>query len=386
MFDDPINHLFFWAFIVSIVFGIVARKTDFCPLGGVADVMHSGHTGRLNMYFFAIGVAILGVTTLEALGAMSLDATVPPYRTSFFRWPGYLIGGLLFGVGMTLCRGCGMKNLLNLGGGNLKAIAAIAGMGGAAVILLYVEGTLETLFFSWINPLTPQLATSGFDYQDLGTLLSGLIGLEVSTARMLVGGLLAAGVFIWVFRSADFRERRDNIMGGALIGSLIVGVFYLSASTLGVDAKEASDFLDQPQNGMSGSSIIQSYTFIRPMGDMLYVASNPEFYLLTFGLVAFMGVGIGSILISLITRRFQIQWFRSRIEFVRYVGGGALVGVGGILGMGCTLGQGLAGTSTLALGSFLDLTALLIGATIGIRLQPRFMDDHVVPVADSERQ
>lgn len=381
MLEDPIHNLFLAVFLASIVFGAVARKTQFCPLGGVADVMHSGHTGRLRMYLFAIAIAILGVTLLEGLQWLNLDTTRPPYRMSLFRWPGYLLGGMLFGIGMTLCRGCGMKNVLNLGGGDLKALAAIAGMGTAAVFLLYVEGSFETLFLSWITPLTPDLAVSGFDYQDLGTVVGGLLGVDVHSARMVIGSLLGAALLVFVFKSADFRERRDNLIGGLVIGGLIVGVFYLSAGALGESAQEASDFMDQPQNGMG----IQSYTFIRPMGDLFYVASNPLFYLVTFGLVAFLGVGAGSILVSLVTRSFRWQWFASWPEFLRFLGGGILVGVGGILGMGCTLGQGLAGTSTLAMGSFVDLAALLAGAWLGIRIQPRFMDDHVVPVADTLR-
>jgi len=144
-------------------------------------------------------------------------------------------------------------------------------------------------------------------------------------------------------------------------------------------AIEHSDFQDEPQNGMG----VQSYTFIRPMGDLLYVATNPISYLITFGLVAFLGVGAGALLYSIITRKFQLEWFSSFGEAIRYAIGGILVGIGGILGMGCTLGQGIAGTSTLALGSFFDLGALILGAWIGIKLQQNFMSDHMVPENDN---
>lgn len=143
-----IEALFFVIFCVSIVFGAVARKTDFCPLGGIADVIHHGNTGQLSMYFFAIAIAVFGVTILEALVIISADATWPPYRMSQFRWPAYLVGGAIFGIGMTLCRGCGMKSVLNLGGGNLKAMVAILGMGGAAVLMLYAEGVFNDYFLS----------------------------------------------------------------------------------------------------------------------------------------------------------------------------------------------------------------------------------------------
>lgn len=373
-----IETLFLTIFLVSIVFGAVARKTDFCPLGGIADVVHSGNTGRLSMYFFAISVAIVGVTTFEALEIFSADETRPPYRMSQFNWPAYLIGGLLFGVGMTLCRGCGMKNILNLGGGNLKTIVAIFGMGFAAVLMLYVEGFFNDYFLSWVMPISPNFEDFGLEHQDLGSILGSWTGIQVDTMRIVIGLLLSLFIMLLVFKSKDFRGRSDNWIGGFLIGALIAGAYFISGGPLGELANEASDFSEMPQNGMG----TQSYTFIRPMGDMLYIASNPEWYILTFGLVAFLGVGTGSVLISLLTRRFKIVWFDSIGEALRYAVGGVMVGIGGILGMGCTLGQGIAGTSTLALGSFMDLLALMIGAYIGIRLQKKFMHDHEVPRAD----
>lgn len=372
---DAISQLYLLAFILSVFFGAVARSSEFCPLGGVADFMQTGDNGRLRMYLFAIATAILGMTLLEAFSIISVDSTRPPYRMSQFRWAGYALGGFLFGIGMTLCRGCGMKNMINLGSGNLKAIVAILGMGSAAVLLLYVEGTFEALFLNWINPLTPDLAEHGINHQDLGTLAASATGGSIDTLRTIIGLLVAAVLIFYAFRSHHFRGRTGNIVGGLLIGLTIVGAFYLSGSALGAAAQEASDFMDQPQNGMG----IQSYTFIRPMGDLLYVIANPAGYLVTFGLVMFLGVGTGSVLLSLVTGGFRLQWFANPLEAVRYLAGGVLVGIGGILGMGCTLGQGLAGTSTLAAGSFINLASLLFGAWLGIRLQKHFMDDHAVP-------
>lgn len=375
---SEIETLFFVIFGVSIFFGAVARKTDFCPLGGIADYIHRGNTGRLSMYFFAIAVAILGVSVFEALEIFGVDNTRPPYRMPQFRWLAYLIGGGIFGVGMTLCRGCGMRSIVNLGSGNLKTIVAILGMGGAAVLMLYVEGFFSDYFLSWILPTSPNFDDYGLPHQDLGTIMSGFLGIETLSMRTMTGLLLSLLIMSLVFKSKDFIRRRDNWIGGFIIGALIVTAFYISAGPIGEAAKVASNFSDTPQNGMG----TQSYTFIRPIGDLLYVSVNPQWHLLTFGLVAFLGVGMGSVLISIITRRFKIVWFSSISEAFRYAIGGIMVGIGGILGMGCTLGQGIAGTSTLSLGSFVDLFSLILGAYVAIRLQSRFMIDHKVPKPD----
>ena len=146
------------------------------------------------MYFFAIGIAILGAALLEASGLLDFDNTRPPYRMSQFRWTGYMVGGMLFGVGMTLCRGCGMKNMINLGSGNLKAVIAILGMGLAAVLLLYVEGVYNDYFLSWMMPLTPDLAEWQIEHQDLGSIAAAITNGDVRTLRLVIGLVLAAAL------------------------------------------------------------------------------------------------------------------------------------------------------------------------------------------------
>jgi hypothetical protein len=45
------------------------------------------------------------------------------------------------------------------------------------------------------------------------------------------------------------------------------------------------------------------------------------------------------------------------------------MGVGGVTALGCTVGQGLSGVSTLALGSFIALAAIIAGAVLALRWQ-----------------
>jgi len=49
--------------------------------------------------------------------------------------------------------------------------------------------------------------------------------------------------------------------------------------------------------------------------------------------------------------------------------GAALMGVGGVTAVGCTVGQGLSGVSTLAIGSFVSLAAIVAGGWAALRYQ-----------------
>ena len=47
------------------------------------------------------------------------------------------------------------------------------------------------------------------------------------------------------------------------------------------------------------------------------------------------------------------------------------MGLGGVMALGCTIGQGITGVSTLALGSFLSLAAIIAGGFWGLRVLER---------------
>src|SRR6266566_478049 len=109
--------------VVSVALGAAMHKTRFCTMGAVSDWVNMGHTGRLASWFFAIAIATGGVLMLEALDVIAiqnkaLGASFPPYRTAKFAWLRYVLGGALFGVGMTLAGGCASRMLVRIGGGS----------------------------------------------------------------------------------------------------------------------------------------------------------------------------------------------------------------------------------------------------------------------------
>jgi len=78
---------------------------------------------------------------------------------------------------------------------------------------------------------------------------------------------------------------------------------------------------------------------------------------------------LGSLLWSLISRSFRIEWFASFRDFVNHAIGGILMGFGGVLGLGCTIGQGITGVSTLAVGSFMTLGSIILGSALTMKIQ-----------------
>lgn len=354
-------------FMVAVVLGAIVNKTNFCTMGAVSDWINIGDRGRMCAWLFSIAIAITGVLVLGSAGIIHLSGeTFPPYRTANFSWLRYLAGGAMFGIGMTLGSGCGNKTLVRAGAGNLKSWVVLAVAALMAYLMMWTP-VYEKLFHPWVSATAIDLAQHGADSQELGTVISGLFGLPFSrTLNAAVGGLLALGLFVHVFRSADFRGSFDNLLGGAAVGFAVLGGWYLTGGPLGQTWKEYAEFATQVPSRVQ----VQSYTFISPMGDTVRYLLNPDnTTLINFGVMALAGVILGSGLYALMTRSFRIEWFVSLKDFANHAAGGALMGVGGVLAMGCTVGQAITGMSTLALGSLLTFIAIVAGAVATMKYQ-----------------
>ena len=98
------NNIVVWGgFALAFVFGLIANKTNFCTMGALSDIVNMGHWGRMRMWLLAIAVAIVGANLLAYLGLVDLSKSI--YQRSTLNWLSLLVGGVLFGVGMSLAGG-----------------------------------------------------------------------------------------------------------------------------------------------------------------------------------------------------------------------------------------------------------------------------------------
>ncbi len=373
-----------WAiFAAAFVLGLVANKTNFCTMGAVSDWVNMGDKSRFRAWLLAMCVAIIGVVVLESSGISSVDSTLPPYRGSNFAWLEYLLGGIIFGVGMTYGSGCGNKTLVRIGGGNLKSVLVFAIIALIAYFMLNpFPGTDKTLyselFYGWSSKASISLSTP----QDLGSILAANIGGDVANLRMIIGLLIAAGLLMFILKSADFRSSFDNVFGGLTVGLVVLAAWYITGAMASISADgemlswteygsaESWDMLEDDPDARPKDVGVQSFTFINPIGQSLRLALNGfDNVYVTFGVMAVLGVILGSLVWSLVSRSFRIEWFVDFKDFLNHSVGAVLMGVGGVLGLGCTIGQGITGVSTLALGSFVTLVGIIFGSALTMKIQ-----------------
>jgi len=384
-FADAQWALLIIAFVLSAFMGAVVTKTNFCTMGAISDWINIGDMGRMRAWFLASTVAIIGVILFESIGSFELESTLPPYRGSEFQWGRYLLGGILFGIGMTIASGCGNKTLIRIGGGNIKSIFVFAVI--AVIAYFMVDPYKEILPANWyalyFQPWLGQASISLTTNQDLGSIVGNWFGVGAITMRLIIGLLIAAVMLFIIFRDADFRKSFDNILAGVVIGGVVTAAWWIT-SNIGVagddGAMSLTNFYSEwdmvmdsdvgkPKNG--GTNLqATSFTFISPIGQTFgYLQSGFKASFLTFGIMSVAGVIVGAFLWSIATKGFRIEWFASKKDFVMHTIGATLMGFGGVLGLGCTIGQAVSGVSTLALGSFLTFGGIILGSAMTMKIQ-----------------
>jgi len=350
-------------FVLGLAFGAVANRTNFCTMGAVSDVVNMGNWGRMRMWLLAIAVAILGTHALQLAGLIDLTKAI--YVRPNLTWLSYILGGFLFGVGMTLGSGCGSKTLVRLGGGSLKSVVVFVFFGIAAYM------TLKGLFGIWriafIDPVSIDLAARGAPRSDLPTLIASWGGLDLRTVEIVVALAVSLGLLAFVFKDRDFRGSFDHVLGGAVVGLTIVGGWYVTGH-LGFG--ENPQTLEDTFFG-TNSHTIESLSYTAPVGytlELLMLWSDKSLTV-TFGIAAVAGIVLGSFAYAVASKTFRWEGFAGPEDTANHVIGGVLMGFGGVTALGCTVGQGLSGFSTLALGSILAFFAIVAGAAATMKWQ-----------------
>lgn len=351
------------AFALAFVFGAVANRVNFCTMGAITDVAELGDWRRMRMWLLAIAVAIAGAAALEAAGAIDLSKTI--YATPRIAWLSYLVGGFLFGFGMTLASGCGSKTLIRLGAGNLKSLVVLI------VLAISAYMTLKGLFAVWrVNALDAvrwDVAPLGLPRADLGSVAARVAG-GGAALRLGLALTVAAAIAVFVFASRDFRGSRELTIGGIVVGAVIVGGWFVSGH-LGYVPEDPRTLEEAFVATNSGRP--ESYSFVAPTAYLLELLLlwSDQSKIVTFGIAGVLGMAAGSATMALATGAFRWEGFASTEDLVNHIAGAVLMGFGGVTALGCTIGQGLSGISTLALGSFLAFGAIVAGCVAALRYQ-----------------
>ncbi|MDP2731922.1 MAG: YeeE/YedE family protein [Hoeflea sp.] len=328
--------------LVGSIIGFAARKSHFCTMAALERHWYAGDDRPLRAWALAAFTALIVTQLLGAAGIASLDQSF--YLTEPLPLAGSIIGGLMFGLGMALVGTCGFGALVRLGGGNLRALVVLTGLGLAA--LAAQRGVTAHIRAALLDPLSIDLSSYGG--QSAGALLSRATGFELGLPLALAIG--APGLW-WVFRSASFRADRNRLIAGVVIGLSI-------AAGWAITSLFAARALYPVQ--------VEAGSFVMPVGETILQIITVTGELPDYGIGIVVGVLLGAAISAFRSDDMRWEACDDARELSRHLLGAFLMGTGGVFALGCTIGQGVSAFSVMAISAPIVMLSIAAGARMGL--------------------
>ncbi len=336
--------------MIGLGFGFLAQRSRFCLRAAVIEFWHQRFGEKLSVWLLAFASAVIGVQALVLVGALDTQGARQIATTGSVS--GAVLGGLLFGMGMVMTRGCASRLLVLSANGNLRAL--LSGLIFAVTAQSALSGALSPLR----TTLSSWWTVEGGSARDLLAIL----GLGHGAGLAMGGAWLAAALyFIWRSPQRSFWMWVGGIGTGLMV-----------AAAWGFSQWVARESFDPVQ--------IQGLTFSGPSAEWLMrVLQRPSPAIgFEFGLMP--GVFLGSFIGAWLGRDWKLEGFGDGYSMRRYIAGAVLMGFGSMLAGGCAVGAGVTGGAIFALTAWLSL----VGMWLGAGLTDRWLDP--APAAASPHQ
>ena len=320
------------------ILGLAARLGQFCTFGAIESAYMGHDQRRMRLWGIVLGVAIMVIFTLDAMGHMDVSRTL--YHSVQWNPLASIIGGLIFGYGMGLAGNCGFGSLARLGGGDLRAFVVVIVIAVSGYFML--SGPLAALRVS----IFPMLTADG--PQGFAQLAQSLIGIS----PLITAALTSIAMIIWALAYAPLRNEPIMMFWGVLAGLSVASAFW------GTSVLNEASF---------DEVAISGHTFTAPLGATLIYLMTASSGGLGFPIGSVAGVLIGAFIGSIIKGHFRWEPCDDPRELGRQIFGAVLMGFGGVIALGCSVGQGVSAFSTLAFSGPTTLIAIVIGCIIAIR-------------------
>ena len=318
--------------LVGAVFGLSAERSAFCLRTATVELARGQLGGRLAVWLLTFSTAVVWVQGAQMLGLFRAeDARIMAVPGS---WSGAILGGLMFGAGMVLARGCSGRLLVLAATGNLRSV--VAGLIFAVVAQMALGG--------WLAPMRQWLA--GLWTTPGGRNLDLLVALGLPPGAGLAAGLgLAAVALGLAVRNAI--GWRVLVFGSGVGFAVALG--WVLTWSLAQQAFEPVSVTSATFSGPSANTL------------MFFLSADP---VLDFDIGLVPGVALGALVSAGFGGRLRFQGFDGESQMRRSMTGAALMGFGAMLAGGCAIGAGVTGGSVFAATAWLALACMWIGAML----------------------
>lgn len=316
--------------LTGVAFGVAAQRSRFCLRAATVEFARGRMGGAVAVWLLTFSTALVWVQAAQLAGLMDTsDARMMAVPGS---WSGAIVGGLVFGAGMVLARGCSGRMLVLAATGNLRSI--VSGLIFAVVAQMSLFGLLAPLR----NGIAGLWVTSG------GRNLDLLAALGLPQWAGLATGAAFAAVAMGLARLNRIGPSRQVFASGVGFSVALGWVLTYSLAQVSFDPVT-----------------VKSVTFTGPSANMLMFVldRNP---VLSFDIGLIPGVFLGAFVAAFLARELRFQAFSGVTPMRRSMLGAAMMGFGGMLAGGCAIGAGVTGTSIFVGTAWLALFCMWVGA------------------------
>ncbi|MGA9394315.1 MAG: YeeE/YedE family protein [Azonexus sp.] len=314
---------------IGILFGVFAQRSQFCLRSAVVEFWNRHGTAKLATWLFAFSSAI--IATQLFIVQDWLDVGQARQLSATGSISGALVGGLLFGAGMILARGCSSRMLVLAANGNLRAL--LTGLIFAVTAQASLSGMLAPARL-WIH----NLWTIDGNARDL------LARFHMGHPGGLIFGLAWLSVAIY-FAKRSRHSRRQWLCSIGL--GVMVALAWLLTYRVGLQS-----FTIIP---------VQSLSFTGPSANALMLVLSPPGQPWNFDIGLVPGVVIGSFVSGLWSKELKLEGFKGGSSMRRYIAGALCMGFGGMLAGGCAVGAGVSGAAVFTVTAWLTLIGMWLG-------------------------
>jgi uncharacterized membrane protein YedE/YeeE len=318
---------------VGALFGFAAQRSRFCLRSAVIEFASGSLGSKVAVWLLTFGSAVFVTQMLIASGLLDVsNARLLAARGSL---SGALVGGVMFGIGMILSRGCASRLLVLSANGNLRAL--LSGLVFAVAAQSSYAGVLSPL----------REAIAGAWTIDGGANRDLLSAFEQGSPARLAFALVFLAMAIALARRSRLTVSRG--LWSIAVG-LAVALGWLVTYQVAITSFEPV--------------AIRSVTFSGPSAEMLMMVLNPPGKPFTFELGLIPGVFLGSFAAAAWRRELKIEGFHDGYSMRRYIFGAVLMGFGAMLAGGCAVGAGVTGGAVFALTAWVALAGMWLGAGV----------------------
>ncbi|NLM51774.1 MAG: YeeE/YedE family protein [Firmicutes bacterium] len=344
----------FYPYLFGLFFGYIMQRSRFCFAAAFRDIFLIRNTALTRAVLVALFLTTVGFSVLHFALGINLTVVGRIYPAGLHT----ILGGLLFGFGMTVAGACVSGALVRMGEGNVMQYVTFLGL---------LCGSLWGAWhLNWVVPFSIAKTPTIFLPEQLGW--PAALSLQL-------------GCFVLFYFWALKVEKTKHVF--SIFKKISAAMPYGRAAVyLAVGNTLFVIFYGKPWGITTGITSLAGWVAGKlgiAVNDWLYFQEN--FWLADDGgaliahplILLALGMLLGAMLASLYHHEFRWRFPRTNRYYWAALLGGICMGYGSRLAMGCNIGALLSGISSLSLHGWLFAAALFPGAYLGGKVLMRYL-------------